>query len=159
MGASAIAETGSRPTGRAATRLVATRFDPARGRTLESLTRLEKRWLKGRFCRFCDAPCLGSLCYAYSGEYVLPVIDGVRDKEETVDLGPACNMDEMRASWLAHYKPRPAKVDRSPEGSETRSGSTVGESAVPEGHSPNPSSLKSPVHTNPVAEEGQHDHA
>lgn len=78
-------------------------------RTIASLTRLEKQWLKRRYCGFCDASALGSMCYAYSGEYALPIVDGVRDKEEVVDLGPPCDMDERRAHWLTFYKPRAAQ--------------------------------------------------
>ena len=43
-----------------------------------------------------------------SGEYALPVVEGVRDQEEIVQLGPPCNMDEKRAKALAHYMPRAA---------------------------------------------------
>jgi hypothetical protein len=75
-------------------------------RTVASLSRLEKAWLRRRHCAFCEAPLLGSLCYAHSGEYELPVIEGVRDKPEVIDLGPKCNMDERRAIALQHYRPR-----------------------------------------------------
>ena len=75
-------------------------------RTVASLSRLERQWLKRRVCGFCEAPMLGKLCYAPSGEHELPVIEGVRDKPEIVDLGPPCDMDENRAKALAHYKPR-----------------------------------------------------
>lgn len=76
------------------------------GRPISSLTKLEKAWLRRRVCGFCEASLLGSSCCAYSGEHVLPVVEGVRDAEETVDLGPPCNMDEQREKALAHYKPR-----------------------------------------------------
>ena len=78
------------------------------GRTVASLTRLEKAWCRRRFCGFCEAPLLGSCCYAYSGEYELPAIDGVRDTPEVVNLGPACDMDKRRAVALTHYRPRVA---------------------------------------------------
>jgi hypothetical protein len=78
-------------------------------RTVESLSRLERQWCKRRYCGFCEAPLLGSLCYAHSGEYELPVIEGVRDKPEIVDLGPPCDMDAARARALEHYKPRPSR--------------------------------------------------
>jgi len=80
--------------------------DSACKRTVASLTRLERKWLKVRHCSFCEAPMLGSYCYAYSGEHVLPIIEGVRDAEETINLGPPCNMDERRAHALTHYRPR-----------------------------------------------------
>lgn len=60
-------------------------------------------------CGFCEVRLLGSFCGGYSGEHVLPVIAGVRDKEEVVDLGPPCDMDERRAHALQHYKPRAAQ--------------------------------------------------
>jgi hypothetical protein len=75
-------------------------------RTMASLSRLERAWIGRRGCGFCDAPLSGSRCYAPSGSYVLPVIEGVRDKEELIDLGPPCNLDERRAAALKHYKPR-----------------------------------------------------
>lgn len=75
-------------------------------RTIASLTRLEKNWLRNKHCGFCETSCLGDTCFAYSGSHVLPVIEGVRDQEEVVDLGPPCNMDEKRAGWLKSYKPR-----------------------------------------------------
>lgn len=75
-------------------------------RTVASLTRLERKWLNRRHCGFCEAPLIGAHCYAHSGEHVLPIIEGVRDAEEVVDLGPPCNMDERRADALSRYKPR-----------------------------------------------------
>jgi hypothetical protein len=83
-------------------------------RPVASLTRLEKAWLKQRYCGFCEAPLLGSLCYAHSGEYELPVIEGVRDKPEIVDLGPKCNMDERRVKALGHYRPRASTKEQQP---------------------------------------------
>lgn len=77
-------------------------------RTLDSLTRLGRRWLSSRFCGFCEASCLGRDCGALSGKYALPIIEGVRDEEEVIDLGPPCNMDARRAKWLTSYKPRGA---------------------------------------------------
>lgn len=75
-------------------------------RTIASLSKLERAWLKRRFCGWCEAPALGSHCYAQSGNHVLPVIEGVRDKPETIDLGPPCDMDQRRAEALELYKPR-----------------------------------------------------
>ena len=77
-----------------------------RFRTLESLTRLERNWLKRRFCGFCETSCLAKRCGAMSGPHVLPPVEGVRDKPETVDLGQPCDMDIRRSVWLASYKPR-----------------------------------------------------
>lgn len=75
-------------------------------RTIESLTRLERQWLKRRRCSVCEAPALGQHCYALSGTYTLPIVDGVRDQEEEIDLGPPCNMDERRGEALKQYNPR-----------------------------------------------------
>jgi len=75
-------------------------------RTVASLSRLEKAWLRVRYCGFCDARLLGSSCYALSGMYELPVVAGVRDRPEMVDLGPGCDMDEKRAQALKSYRPR-----------------------------------------------------
>ena len=63
------------------------------GRTLESLSRLERKWLRRRFCGWCEISCLATKCGARS------------------DLTPSCDMDERRAKWLESYKPRttPAK--------------------------------------------------
>ena len=80
-------------------------------RSVASLSRLEKRWLRERYCGFCEAPMLGSRCYALSGDYELPVIEGVRDKPEIVDLGPPCNMDERRAHALMQYRARQHKQE------------------------------------------------
>jgi hypothetical protein len=95
-------------------------------RTLASLTRLERQWCKRRYCGFCDAPLLGSHCYAYSGEYELPVVEGVRDKPEIVDLGPPCDMDIARAAALKHYVPRPTR-QRGPERAALRAKAKGGE--------------------------------
>ena len=76
------------------------------GRSVASLDRFERAWCKRRYCGFCAAPLLGSVCYAHSGEHTLPVIEGVRDEEEVVDLGPPCDMDERRGLALLHYRPR-----------------------------------------------------
>ena len=73
---------------------------------VKNLTRLERRWLKSRICGFCEISLMSRCCGAHSGLYTLPVIEGVRDKEEIVDLGPPCDMDERRAHALAQYKPR-----------------------------------------------------
>lgn len=75
-------------------------------RPVASLTRLEKAWLRRRQCGFCEAPMLGSLCYALEGPYALPVIDGVRESEEIINLPPKCDMDERRAAALKQYKAR-----------------------------------------------------
>lgn len=86
-------------------------------RTLASLSRLEKQWLKRKHCAWCEAPCLGKSCYSHSGMHELPVIEGVRDEPVMVDLGPPCNMDERRAQWLKSYKPRaPSTPTQSPQG-------------------------------------------
>jgi hypothetical protein len=77
-------------------------------RDLASLTKLERQWLKGRMCGFCEANMLGSSCYAHSGEWTLSPLEGVRDKEEVIDLGPPCDMDERRAQALTFYRPRQA---------------------------------------------------
>ncbi len=76
-------------------------------RTTASLSRLEKLWLKRRVCGFCEIGLLSRSCGGYSGPHTLPIIEGVRDEEEVVDLGPPCNMDEKRAAALRHYRPRP----------------------------------------------------
>lgn len=81
-------------------------------RPVASLTRLEKAWLRVRVCGFCEARLLGSSCYAMRGEYVLPIVEGVRDREETIDLGEPCNMDKLRARALLSYKPRKSKKER-----------------------------------------------
>lgn len=72
----------------------------------DGLTKLQRAFLKRRVCGFCEVSLLASHCGALSGEYALPIIEGVRDQEEVVDLGPPCNMAERRASALAAYKPR-----------------------------------------------------
>lgn len=79
-------------------------------RTLASLTKLERAWLRRRVCGFCEAKLVGTMCYAHSGLHTLPIIEGVRDKEEVVDLGPPCDMDVQRAKALATYKPRIAAL-------------------------------------------------
>lgn len=76
-------------------------------RTIASLLRLEKAWCRRHRCGWCDASLLASHCYALSGKYTLGVVEGVRDREETINLGEPCNMDEVRAKALAQYKPRP----------------------------------------------------
>lgn len=75
-------------------------------RTVASLSRLERQWLRRRFCGFCEISALSSSCGAASGIHTLPIIEGVRDQEEEVDLGPPCDMDEGRAAALRLYKPR-----------------------------------------------------
>lgn len=75
-------------------------------RPVSSLTRLEKQWCKRRHCGFCEASLLGQQCYAMSGKYVLPAMQGVRSRAKTIELGPPCNMDQRRAQALQHYKPR-----------------------------------------------------
>jgi len=79
-------------------------------RTVESLTRLEKAWLKRRLCGWCEVNLLGKNCYAMTGKYILSPIKGVREKEEVMDLGKPCNMDEQRAEALKHYRPRPVRA-------------------------------------------------
>lgn len=76
-------------------------------RTVASLSKHERAWLKRRVCGFCEIGMLSTCCGGYSGEMELPAIEGVRDEPELIDLGPPCNMDEKRAKALAHYKPRP----------------------------------------------------
>lgn len=79
-------------------------------RTVESLTRLEKAWLKRRLCGWCEVNLLGKNCYAMTGKYILSPIKGVLEKEEVMDLGKPCNMDEQRAEALKHYKPRATAI-------------------------------------------------
>lgn len=76
------------------------------GRTLESLTRLERKWLSRRYCGWCEQSALAKRCGAMCGPYTLPVIEGVRDQEEVVNLGDPCDMDERREHALKSYKPR-----------------------------------------------------
>lgn len=85
---------------------------PLEPRPVQSLTRLERKWLKRRYCGFCEASLMGKSCFALSGEYALPVIEGVRDQEEIVNLGPPCDMDMKRAQALTFYKPRPRLPSR-----------------------------------------------
>ena len=70
------------------------------------MTPLARRWIKSRICGFCEVYLTAKHCGAPHGLYTMPIIKGVRDKEEVVDLGPPCNMDERRAAALATYKPR-----------------------------------------------------
>lgn len=77
---------------------------------VKSLPKLQRQWLKRRRCGFCEISVLSPRCCGYSGEYELPVIEGVRDKAEIVALGPPCNMDERRAQCLAQYKPRAKRI-------------------------------------------------
>jgi hypothetical protein len=79
-------------------------------RVMASLSRLERAWLKRRHCSFCEALLTSANCGAHSGPHTLPIIEGVRDKEVVVDLGPPCDMDERRAHALQHYKPRPPNL-------------------------------------------------
>lgn len=88
------------------------------GRTVESLSRLERQWMKRRICGFCEVYLTGNRCGALSGLYTLPVIEGVRDKEEVVDLGPPCDMDQRRAHALQNYHPR--KQPAVEQGSDVR---------------------------------------
>lgn len=82
----------------------------ALARTVASLSKQERQWCRRRYCGFCEASLLGSMCYAQSGEHTLPIIEGVRDQEEVIDLGPACDMDKRRGQALAAYKPRTART-------------------------------------------------
>ncbi len=61
---------------------------PEEARGLDTLTRLERQWLRRRFCGWCDISCLATRC-------------GAR-----FDMGTPCNMDRQRAVWLQSYKPR-----------------------------------------------------
>ena len=58
-------------------------------RTPESLTSLERRWLKVRGCGWCDAPGHKNTCYAMYGE-------------KCTDA----QLNGRRARWLKDYKPR-----------------------------------------------------
>lgn len=78
----------------------------AESRPVASLSRLEKAWLRRRYCGWCEAWALSARCGAQHGKHILPIIEGVRDQEEIVDLGPPCDMDERRAKALQQYKPR-----------------------------------------------------
>ena len=75
-------------------------------RTMESLSKLERRYIRRRVCGFCEVNLSSYRCGGYHGPHTLPIIEGVRNEEETVDLGPPCNMDEKRAMALQYYKPR-----------------------------------------------------
>jgi hypothetical protein len=70
-------------------------------RSLESLTRLERRWLKRRECGLCEAPLHRNTCYAMTGSLT---INGRK-----VNLGPQCSIekhDQRRGNALASYRPR-----------------------------------------------------
>ena len=62
---------------------------PAGARTPESLTGLERRWLKVRGCGWCDAPGHRNTCHAMYGAKCT-----------------AKQLNERRARWLRDYKPR-----------------------------------------------------
>lgn len=96
------------------------------GRTPESLTRLEKAWLKRRYCAWCEAPTTLNTCFAMYGEKC------------TADM-----LNERRGRWLAEsYRPRTRDSGRLPKGedagtaAECEASQSGGEAA-----SPNPSSL------------------
>ena len=76
-------------------------------RPMESLSRLERKWIKRHYCGWCEIRLSASSCGAMCGPYALPVVEGVRGREEVVDLGKPCDMDVRRAVALTHYKPRP----------------------------------------------------
>ena len=76
----------------------------------EQFTRLERAWLKRRVCGFCEIGLMSNCCGSYKGEHTLPIIEGVRDQEEIIDLGPGCDMPEKRQAALLQYKPRMPKV-------------------------------------------------
>lgn len=73
----------------------------AKGRTPESLTKLERNWLKRQACGWCEAPAHTNTCYA--------MVD------PTMDLPPRCTDEELnirREKWLSEgYKPRKPKGD------------------------------------------------
>lgn len=77
-------------------------------RTLASLTKLERQWLRRRYCGWCEQSALASRCGAIDAPYTLRVIDG--ERERVVDLGPPCDMDERRGNALLGYKPRPPRT-------------------------------------------------
>lgn len=74
-------------------------------RTPESLTRLERNWLKRRHCAWCEAPTHVNACYSTQGTM------SVRGK--AVKFPAACTeeqLNERRGRWLAEsYKPRTKK--------------------------------------------------
>jgi len=73
---------------------------------LDSLSKLERKWLSRRVCGWCETSMLASRCGAMCGTMMLPAIEGVRDHEVEVELGAPCNMDEKRAAALKCYRPR-----------------------------------------------------
>jgi hypothetical protein len=60
-------------------------------RVLESLTRLERRWLAKSTCGWCGRSCLAETCNQSD-----------------------CDIDEQRAVWLKSYKPRAAIARATP---------------------------------------------
>jgi hypothetical protein len=81
---------------------------------VQALPKQARRWMRSRICGWCEISLMSRRCGGYSGEHTLPVIEGVRDEEEVVDLGPACNMDERRGLALKHYKPRKHPLTQTP---------------------------------------------
>lgn len=75
-------------------------------RTPESLTRLERAWLKRRACAWCEAPTHVNACYAMQGSMRV----GPRGDRSTFKFPPQCTdaeLNERRGRWLAEaYKPR-----------------------------------------------------
>ncbi len=73
-------------------------------RPVDSLTRLERKWLKRRYCGFCEASLVGNSCYAMRGAFA------------PVPTAKPCNMDVQRAKALQHYKPRASLLSEKGEG-------------------------------------------
>jgi len=63
-------------------------------RPLASLTRLERKWLKGRLCGWCEVRLTASRCGAMCGSF------------SPVPETEPCDMDVKRATALQRYSPR-----------------------------------------------------
>lgn len=82
-----------------------------KSRSPESLTPLERRWLRARSCAWCDAPVHVNACYAMIGEFS-------PDPEATQCSAEMLN--GRRGWWLAAgYKPRNRDSDGSGEAGQT----------------------------------------
>ena len=67
-------------------------------RTPESLTRLERAWLKRRYCAWCEAPVHVNACYSMYGKHC-------SDR----------HLNARRGRWLAEdYRPRAAIASAKP---------------------------------------------
>jgi hypothetical protein len=70
-------------------------------RSVESLTKLERNWLKRRECGWCEAQLHSNTCYAMTGS--------VEINGRTLRFGGACSVEDRdyrRGIALATYKPR-----------------------------------------------------